>query len=218
MPVKAFAEGDQVYGLLRLGEFNDALENPAMLIEEKVLAFQFLNRDIEGMIVEKDSAEDAALRASAVRERTFESRILSHINSLYFRLERALTQRFFAFRDGSSGVETPVPVNGGHSVWLEERSQRVAAVEFTGSCAKERTMRCLKQNEKRRRKIMPAPQRNRCVPLGFAFDSKVHRSDDVAVELDRDGVFADGLDRIVELDSALVDGVALRGQRIGDVG
>ena len=111
----------------------------------------------------------------------------------------------------------PVRVSAGHSVRLGERSQRVSAVEFTGGCAKERTTRSLKPNEKRRRTIMPAPRKKWCDLLGFAFDREVHRSDDVAVELDCDGVFADGLDRVVELDFAFVDGVTLRGQRIGNV-
>jgi hypothetical protein len=103
--IKAFAESDQVDGLLRLGKFNDALENPPMLIEKKVIAFQFLDGNVEGMIVEENGAQDAALRAGAIRERTFESRILSHIDSLYFRLERAPTQRFFAFRHARSAIE-----------------------------------------------------------------------------------------------------------------
>src|SRR5579864_151173 len=100
MAIEAFAESDQIDGLLRLGKFNDALENPAMLVEKKVLAFQFFDRNVEGMIVEKDGAEHAALRAGAIREGAFESCILSHIDSLYFRLQRVLTQRFFAFHHG----------------------------------------------------------------------------------------------------------------------
>ena len=112
----------------------------------------------------------------------------------------------------------PVRVSAGHSVRLRERSQRVVAVEFTGACEKERMMRCLKQNEKWRRKSCRRREKEQCGPLGFAFDGEIHRGDDVAVKLDGDGIFTDELDRVVELDFALVDGVALRGQRIGDVG
>lgn len=98
--------------------------------------------------------------------------------------------------------------SGRHSVRREWESQCDVAVKFTRSCAKAK------------RKSAPqshsgAAQRAR---LGFAFNREIHGGDDVAVELDRDGKFANRLDGVVELDLALVDGVALRGERIGNVG
>jgi len=118
MTIQAFAERDQIDGLLRLRKFNDALENPTVLVKEKVIAFYFLNGNVQGMIVEEDSAEDAALRASAVRERTFESRILGHLIRFIFaygvRYRKGFSPSAMKFRES----ECRVQVSGRYSVRL----------------------------------------------------------------------------------------------------
>jgi hypothetical protein len=68
-----------------LGELNHALKNLAMLREKEISRTQFFDGRVEGMIVEKNGAEDAAFRFEIVRERPFDRSVCcSH--SLYFRL------------------------------------------------------------------------------------------------------------------------------------
>jgi hypothetical protein len=68
-----------------LGELNHALKNLAMLREKEIFRTQFFDGRVEGMIVEKNGAEDAAFRFEIVRERPFDRSVCcSH--SLYFRL------------------------------------------------------------------------------------------------------------------------------------
>ena len=76
---------DDVDGLLMLGELNHALKNLAVLREKEIFGAQLLDGGVEGMIVEKDGAEDAALRFEIVRQRAFDRGVCGS-HSLYFRL------------------------------------------------------------------------------------------------------------------------------------
>jgi hypothetical protein len=68
-----------------LGELNHALKNLAMLREKEIFRAQLLYGCVEGMIIEEDGTEDAALRFEIVRERAFDRSVYSS-HSLYFRL------------------------------------------------------------------------------------------------------------------------------------
>jgi hypothetical protein len=68
-----------------LGELNHALKNLAMLREKEIFRAQLFNSCVEGMIIEKDGAEDASLRFEIVREGAFD-RSVCRSHSLYFRL------------------------------------------------------------------------------------------------------------------------------------
>jgi hypothetical protein len=68
-----------------LGELNHAFENMAVLREKEILGAQLFDGGVEGMIIEKDGAEDAAFCFEIVRERTFDGSACSS-HSLYFRL------------------------------------------------------------------------------------------------------------------------------------
>jgi hypothetical protein len=68
-----------------LSELNHALKNLAMLREKEILRAQLFDSGIEGMIVEKDGAEDAALRFEIMGERAFD-RSVCRSHSLYLRL------------------------------------------------------------------------------------------------------------------------------------
>jgi hypothetical protein len=68
-----------------LGELNHALKNLAMLWEKEIFRAQLFNSCVEGMIIEKDGAEDAAFRFEIVGERAFD-RSVGASHSLYFRL------------------------------------------------------------------------------------------------------------------------------------
>src|SRR5579864_2415915 len=68
-----------------LGELNHALKNLAVLREEEIFRAQFFDGCVEGMIIEKDGAEDAALRFEIVREGAFDRGVCGS-HSLYFRL------------------------------------------------------------------------------------------------------------------------------------
>src|SRR5580692_4346721 len=68
-----------------LGELNHALKNLTVLREEEIFRAQLLDGCVEGMIVEKDGTEDAALRFEIVREGAFDRGVCGS-HSLYFRL------------------------------------------------------------------------------------------------------------------------------------
>src|SRR5579864_1528764 len=68
-----------------LGELNHALKNLAVLREKEIFRAQLFNSCVEGMIIEKDGAEDAALRFEIMGERAFD-RGVCRSHSLYFRL------------------------------------------------------------------------------------------------------------------------------------
>jgi hypothetical protein len=55
-----------------LGELNHAFENVAVLREKEIFRAQLFDGRIEGMIVEKDGAEDAAFCFEIVGERAFD--------------------------------------------------------------------------------------------------------------------------------------------------
>jgi len=68
-----------------LGELNHALKDLAVLRKEEILRSQLFDGCVEGMIIKKDGAEDAALRFEIMGERAFD-RGVSCGHSLYFRL------------------------------------------------------------------------------------------------------------------------------------
>ncbi|HXZ11863.1 MAG TPA: hypothetical protein VEG64_05680, partial [Candidatus Sulfotelmatobacter sp.] len=53
---------DSINTLLTHIQPDHALENSAMLLQEKILCADFLDRNTESTIIENDGAEDAALR------------------------------------------------------------------------------------------------------------------------------------------------------------
>lgn len=79
------------------------------------------------------------------------------------------------------------------------------------------------ENEQKRKGTMyRAPTRktssDRVLELFFFGDVDRNLSGDVAKDFDGDGIFAEGLDGIGELDLALIDFEILRGEAFGDVG
>jgi hypothetical protein len=68
-----------------LGELNHALENLAVLREKEIFRAQLFDGRVEGMIIEKDGAEDAAFGFEIVGERAFDRSPCGN-HSLYFRL------------------------------------------------------------------------------------------------------------------------------------
>lgn len=78
-------QGDDVDGLLMLCELNHALKDLAVLGEKEILRAQFFDGRVEGVIVEENCAEDAALRFEIVRKRALDRSVCCG-HSLYFRL------------------------------------------------------------------------------------------------------------------------------------
>jgi len=68
-----------------LGELNHALKDLAVLREEEILRSQLFDGCVEGMIIEKDGAENAALRFEIMRKRS-SNRSVCRGHSLYLRL------------------------------------------------------------------------------------------------------------------------------------
>jgi len=68
-----------------LGKLNHTLKNLAVLRQKEILRAEFLDRCIEGVVIEEDGTEDAALRFQIVGEGPFD-RGVCRSHSLYFRL------------------------------------------------------------------------------------------------------------------------------------
>src|ERR1700680_1102153 len=60
-PSKLIGERDEIDGLLRLAELNHLVEDAAVPVVEKILRLQLFNCPIQGVIVEQDGGEYAAL-------------------------------------------------------------------------------------------------------------------------------------------------------------
>jgi hypothetical protein len=68
-----------------LGQLNHSLENLAVLREKEIFRAQFFDGRVEGMIIEKHGAKDAAFRLEIVGKRAF-NRSACAGHSLYLRL------------------------------------------------------------------------------------------------------------------------------------
>ncbi len=86
MPAAAeiFHQRDGVDGLPLFAELDHALENVAVLREEKILRAQALDGGVQRVIVEQDGAENAAFGFEIVRERAFDADV--NRGHLYFAL------------------------------------------------------------------------------------------------------------------------------------
>ncbi len=64
-------EGDEIDGVVALGELHHLVEDAAVSVAEEVSRVDDLGRQIERVVVEQDGAEDGPLGFEIVRERPF---------------------------------------------------------------------------------------------------------------------------------------------------
>jgi hypothetical protein len=70
---------------LRFAQHDHVNKNAPVLVEEEILGLQLLNGRIEGVIVEQNRSEHAALGFHVLRQRPLESSFAGHTYSLFIR-------------------------------------------------------------------------------------------------------------------------------------
>ena len=77
--MQLFGQRHQVNRLLALAEIRHALEDPPVLVQEKILDAQVFQSGVQSVIVEQDRAQHGALGLQVLREGTFECAFSSHL-------------------------------------------------------------------------------------------------------------------------------------------
>ncbi len=76
--MELFCKRDQVNGLLALAQRDHLRVDAPMLVQEEILGTQILDRGIEGVVIQKNRAEDGALRVQVVRKGLLEDGVGRH--------------------------------------------------------------------------------------------------------------------------------------------
>ena len=181
-----------------------------MIILKEIVGLEFIQRDIQHVVIQQDGAEHGALgfgilRAGGVRwEGCGHKRFFR--NSFEFALfspkQRAFTRQ----------SRLPLRVAGMSHLFAEKVVHNAIAGAEEIAYSLWKTSECelaVKNRWKRPEKSFWSPAaRLNCSGCGFALDDDFELAGHVTVELDGDLIFAQSADRLIELNFALVHGMA----------
>ena len=84
--MQLFGQRHQIDGLLRLPERDHVRKHAAVLIQEKILRTQILNRRVKRVVIEDDGAENGTLGFEVAGKGSFERGVDGHESLLFLRL------------------------------------------------------------------------------------------------------------------------------------